>query len=68
MASLKKCIEEYCKECIYDDLVPGTWRDQVEACTSVKCPLYEVRPVTTATRNARRAAKKGDGDIPLEEV
>lgn len=57
MASLKKCIEEKCKDCTYDPLDVGSWRHQVEQCTDKACPLWEVRPVTTATRNAERSAR-----------
>ena len=41
---LRKAADAKCKECIYSPGDPGTWRQQVEACTSQKCPLYEVRP------------------------
>lgn len=37
-------INAKCCECIYDPLSEGTWRQQVEKCTSFACPLYEVRP------------------------
>lgn len=38
-----------CAECIYDPaaLGAGTWRAQVEACTSFECPLFKFRPRTT---------------------
>ena len=50
--SLRKAINDKCKECIYDDSPGsgGTWRQQVEACTSYKCPLYPVRPVSKPTK------------------
>ena len=36
-----------CIECIYDEKSgSGTWRQQVEACTSTDCPLYPLRPIT----------------------
>lgn len=54
MASLKKAIEEKCKDCTYDPEAPGTWREQVEACSVKTCPLWEVRPLTVATVNIRR--------------
>jgi hypothetical protein len=54
MASLKKCIEEKCKDCTYDQFVPGSWRSQVESCRVFSCPLWEVRPVTMETMLARR--------------
>lgn len=43
--SLRKSINEYCFECVYDPKSGlGTKREQVELCTVTKCPLYEVRP------------------------
>ena len=44
--SLRKCIDEACKACIFDKGAPGTWRQQVTVCTSFDCPLYPVRPKT----------------------
>ena len=38
--SLRKAIDENCKECIYDPLAVGSWRKQVTLCTVNKCPLY----------------------------
>ena len=46
--SLRRSINEYCKSCIYDPHSGlGTWRQQVEACTVIKCELYAVRPRST---------------------
>ncbi len=42
--SLRSCIDQNCKECIYDRLAAGTWRQQVTLCAIKKCPLWEVRP------------------------
>lgn len=40
-------VNAHCKACIYDNLGgAGTWREQVEACTSRDCDLYEIRPVS----------------------
>lgn len=36
-----------CIDCIYDPYDDGTWRFQVEECTSPSCPLYPSRPTTT---------------------
>lgn len=45
MSSMRAAINAKCKECIYDAISGnGTWRQQVEACTSRTCPLYELRP------------------------
>ena len=62
MASLKKCIENKCRDCTYDAAAPGSWRNQVEACTVTSCALWEVRPITMETLLARRKTKSvGDG-------
>jgi hypothetical protein len=47
--SLRKAINDKCRDCIYDPLSGlGTWRQQVEGCTSVRCPLYPVRPKSSS--------------------
>lgn len=40
-------INAMCCMCIYDPMDSGSWRKQVEECTSYDCPLFEYRPVTT---------------------
>jgi hypothetical protein len=45
---LRKAIDEKCKECIYDPFPGnGSWREQVQDCTSPGCPLYGYRPGPT---------------------
>ena len=46
-------INAKCVECIYDPdaLGCGSWRKQVEDCTSYDCPLYNYRPVTTGNKD-----------------
>ena len=44
MKSLRKAIDAMCKDCTYDELDKGTWRQQVAACTIKRCPLHSVRP------------------------
>lgn len=64
MASLRGAIDAFCKACIYDAIGGnGTWRQQVEACTSRKCPLYPVRPVSTVSG----ADSQDSGDLPANE-
>ncbi|HIF49929.1 MAG TPA: hypothetical protein EYQ42_00080 [Thiotrichaceae bacterium] len=46
--SLRKPVNENCKECIYDNLAPGTWLQQVTLCSIKTCRLYKVRPQTKA--------------------
>ena len=48
--SLRAKINAKCSECIYDPYAEGSWRKQVENCTSYKCPLFKVRP-TSIKRN-----------------
>ncbi len=40
----RAAINRMCRDCIYDPGAGGTWRQQVEKCTSLACPLYAVRP------------------------
>lgn len=42
--SLREAVNAKCRDCIYDELEPGRWRQQVAACTMVHCPLYALRP------------------------
>jgi hypothetical protein len=42
--SLRLAINAQCYDCIYDKSDIGTWRQQVEACPSINCPLYCQRP------------------------
>jgi len=47
--SLRKCINDHCKCCIYDPDAAGTWRQQVTLCSVTLCPLYPARPKTKAS-------------------
>jgi len=46
----KAKIHAFCCHCIYDPYQEGTWRKQVEKCTSLDCPLYPVRPLPSTYR------------------
>lgn len=50
MASYKDAVYAKCKDCCYDPLDRGTWRQQVEACTVKICPLWELRPKSTVEK------------------
>ena len=56
--SLRKAINEKCRECIYDPNADGAWRMQVSECTSYDCPLYPYRPLSKA-RSALKNSKSG---------
>jgi hypothetical protein len=62
MASLKKCIEQKCKDCTYDHAAPGTWREQTELCTVRACALWPVRPMTVATITLNRKTRIGGSE------
>ena len=40
----QQAIEAKCKDCIYDELDHGTWRQQVERWELIECSLWEYRP------------------------
>jgi CMP-N-acetylneuraminic acid synthetase len=46
--SLRLAVNAQCYDCIYDKSDAGTWRQQVEACPSINCPLYCQRPKATS--------------------
>lgn len=43
--SFRRAVDAKCRECIYDPLARGAWREQVAACESANCALHVVRPV-----------------------
>lgn len=45
-----QAIRAKCRDCIYDECSPGTWRQQVDACTSTDCALHEWRPRSSAPK------------------
>jgi len=45
----QKAIDANCKDCIYDPLAAGTWRQQVALCSVCTCPLRPYRPMPTGT-------------------
>ena len=49
--SYPKAISEKCKDCIYDPMAGGTWRQQVTACKDTSCALYNLRPLEAGVRH-----------------
>ena len=44
--SLRRAINQKCRDCIYDPLSGhGTWRQQIAGCTVYACPLWQFRPL-----------------------
>lgn len=65
--SLRRAINDKCRDCIYDPLAGGAWRQQVESCTCTDCPLYQVRPRTLARESGRNGPKiEHNGDVLSE--
>lgn len=56
--SLRAAVNAKCRECICDPLAGGTWREQVEACSCTRCPLWAHRPVSTASGKARASDRR----------
>ena len=46
MKSLRKAINEKCRDCIYDKANLGNFVQQVSMCPQMDCPLWEVRPIS----------------------
>jgi hypothetical protein len=42
--SLRKALNDKCRDCIHDTEAPGTWREQVAQCSTPNCPLWPYRP------------------------
>ena len=55
-AGLRGKIDAKCCECIYDPYQKGSWRYQVEKCTSLTCPIFPVRAMTSKSKK-REATK-----------
>ena len=63
----QQAINLKCKECIYDELDQGTWRQQVKACDIESCALHPYRPMPY---KPRRQPVQRDSDgmcLPLGE-
>ena len=53
----KQAIDEKCKDCNYDSLAGGTWKEQIENCNSPDCSLYDFRPLTASTTKRKKEEK-----------
>jgi len=55
-------INAMCCMCIYDPISVGcgSWRKQVEDCTSKTCPLYKFRPCTTGGKHEDEEVEQGE--------
>jgi hypothetical protein len=65
--SMRRAVNAMCKDCIFDPVGGGNWRQQVEACTSPSCALFELRPVSRpqdTREGSTRCARGQDAEIP----
>jgi hypothetical protein len=57
-ASPRKRIKAFCMECFgFDD----NFRNDIRACTSPACPLFELRPFQHKTKEGEEEEDSGDG-------
>lgn len=49
--SMRKAVNDKCRDCIYDPLDSGTWRQQVQACNSTDCGLWRLRPLPSGEKH-----------------
>lgn len=49
--SRAKGIADKCRECSYDPLAVGAWRQQIAACENGGCGLHRFRPVPRSCMN-----------------
>lgn len=61
--SLRKAINEKCRECIYDSNCRGNWRQQVAACMSPDCALFPYRPQSKGYTAKRSDSIDCGGDL-----
>lgn len=69
--SLRKAINHKCKECLYDPVGKGTWREQVAVCTSWDCPLWNARPKPTKASISRLISvmeEQGLGEVAVNRL
>jgi hypothetical protein len=64
--SMRRAINAKCKECIYDRVADGTWREQVESCTSQDCALWILRP--RASRAVDEAVPGLSGEVAVMDT
>ena len=66
--SRTSAINDKCRDCIYDPLAGGTWRQQTEACRSKSCALWPYRPVTIDTVNKNRKSISAESSIDIDAL
>ena len=49
----QQAIAAKCKECTYDPLDDGTWRQQVQRCEMTDCALWKYRPKSRSNTSSK---------------
>lgn len=67
--SLRAAVNAKCRSCIYDPgSGNGTWREQVEACSSSNCPLHPCRPISGAKTGKRSCGATSARVAPVSSL
>ena len=67
--SLRAAVNAKCRSCIYDPgSGNGTWREQVEACSSSNGPLHPFRPLSGAKTGKRGGRATSAGSAPVSAL
>lgn len=53
----RAAIANKCRDCTYDEVEPGTWREQCAACPIEVCPLYAFRPIPDVRIDGKRLTR-----------
>ena len=65
---LRARVDAHCVSCIYDELYPGTWRQQVELCCVTSCPLFDVRSKSRSIAAESNPIQLDGVLVPLEDI
>ena len=57
---LRAKVDAMCTSCIYDPIVPGSWRKQVQECRVITCPLHSVRAKQTVKETFHATDKQSE--------
>jgi hypothetical protein len=53
----QQAINKKCRDCMYDNLESGNWRQQVSLCTSLRCALWPYRPQSSSLPEGSLSSK-----------
>lgn len=57
----QQAINQKCKDCIYDPLDSGNWKQQVSRCTHAACSLHPYRPVSRPRARSKERVQDDPG-------